>query len=93
MAQETLDSLIQVIFTLPMAEQEQVVMRLQENIDRVQNSELDGLSAEEKDALETYLVQRAESAVERISQGHYCTHEEAKQKMNQYIQERTRVAV
>ena len=93
MAQETLDSLVQVIFTLPIEEREYVISRLQNGVDNVQEDDLSDFSDAEREAVETYLVQRAENAVKRIDAGHYLTHDQALEQMNQYIASKTRVAV
>ena len=85
MAQETLDSLVQVIFTLPLEDREYVISRLQSALDNTQEDDLSGFSDAERDAVETYLVQRAENAAKRIDAGHYLTHEQAMTQMNQYV--------
>ena len=54
---------------------------------------LDSFSDAERDAVETYLVQRAENAAKRIDAGHYLTHEQAMTQMNQYVASKTRVVV
>lgn len=93
MAQETLDSLVQVIFTLPIEDREYVISRVQNNIEREEEEMWSGLSVSEREAVESYLVQRAESAVQRMEAGHYLTHEQAMEQMNQYVAGKTRVAV
>ena len=93
MAQETLDSLVQVIFTLPIEEREYVISRVQDNIERAEEEVWSELSVSEQEAVETYLVQRAESAAKRIEAGHYLTHEQAMEQMNRYVASKTRVAV
>jgi len=85
MAQETLDSLVQVIFTLPIEDREYVISRVQNNIEREEEEMWSGLSVSEREAVESYLVQRAESAVQRMDAGHYLTHEQAIEQMNQYV--------
>lgn len=85
MAQETLDSLVQVIFTLPLEDREYVISRLQSALDNTQEDDLSGFSDAEREAVETYLVQRAENAAKRIDAGHYLTHEQAMTQMNQYV--------
>ena len=93
MAQETLDSLIQVIFTLPVEEREYVISRLQNGVNNVQEDDLSDFSDEEREAVETYLVQRVESAAKRVDTGCYLSHDQAMEQMNQYVASKTRVAV
>lgn len=93
MTRETLDSLVQVIFTLPLEDREYVISRLQSALDNTQEDDLSGFSDAERDAVETYLVQRAENAAKRIDDGHYLTHEQAMTQMNQYVASKTRVVV
>jgi len=93
MAQETLDSLVQVIFTLPLEDRAYVISRLQNDVDNVQEDDMSDLSDAERDAVEAYLVQRAENAVKRMEAGQYLTHEQVMEQMNQYVASKTRVAV
>ena len=83
MAQETLKSLIAVIMTLPLHEQEQVVYELQDNISR--HSQTSQPSEEQKARLrQAYLDSR---------EGRVVSQEEAHQMMDEFAQEQYAVAV
>lgn len=83
MAQETLKSLIAVIMTLPLQEQEQVVYELQDNISR--HSQTSQPSEEQKVRLrQAYLDSR---------EGRVVSQEEAHQMMDEFAQEQYAEAV
>ena len=83
MAQETLKSLIAVIMTLPLQEQEQVIYELQDNISR--HSQTLQPSEEQKARLrQAYLDSR---------EGRVVSQEEAHQMMDEFAQEQYAVAV
>ena len=83
MAQETLKSLIAVMMTLPLQEQEQVIYELQENINR--NSQKLQPTAEQKARLrQSYLDAQA---------GRVYSQEDAHQMMDQFAQEQFAVVV
>ena len=69
MAQETLDSLIQVMFTLSLSEQEKVIERMQANVRRLNNESVAPYTMEEIDA-------RLDESEHDIEEGRYYTTEE-----------------
>ena len=83
MAQETLKSLIAVIMTLPIQEQEQVVYELQDNISRSSNK---FEPTEEQKA-------RLREAYRQVKAGEVYSQEEAHQMMDEFTQEQYAVAV
>ena len=83
MAQETLKSLIAVIMTLPIQEQEQVVYELQDNISRSSNK---FEPTEEQKA-------RLREAYRQVKAGEVYSQEEAHQMMDEFAQDQYAVAV
>ena len=69
MAQETLDSLIQVMFTLSLQEQEKVIERMQANVQRLSQEAIAPYTMEEIDA-------RLDESEREIEEGRYYTTEE-----------------
>ena len=69
MAQETLDSLIQVMFTLSLSEQEKVIERMQANVRRLNREAVTTYTKEEIDA-------RLDESERDIEEGRYYTTEE-----------------
>ena len=69
MAQETLDSLIQVMFTLSLSEQEKVIERMQANVRRLNREAVTPYTMEEIDA-------RLDESELDIEEGRYYTTEE-----------------
>ena len=69
MAQETLDSLIQVMFTLSLSEQEKVIERMQANVRRLNRESAAPYTMEEIDA-------RLDESECDIEEGRYYTTEE-----------------
>ena len=83
MAQETLKSLIAVIMTLPLQEQEQVVIELQDNISR--NAGMFNPTEEQKARLhQSYLDAQA---------GKVYSQEDAHRMMDEFAQEQYAIAV
>jgi len=83
MAQETLKSLIAVIMTLPLQEQEQVVIQLQDNISR--NSGLLHPTEEQK--------ARLREAHRQAQAGEVYSQEEAHRMIDEFAQEQYAAAV
>ena len=69
MAQETLDSLIQVMFTLSLSEQEKVIERMQANVRRLNREAVTPYTMEEIDA-------RLDESERDIEEGRYYSTEE-----------------
>ena len=69
MAQETLDSLIQVMFTLSLPEQEKVIERMHANVRRLNRESVAPYTMEEIDA-------RLDESERDIEEGRYYTTEE-----------------
>jgi hypothetical protein len=78
MAQETLDSLIQVMFTLSLPEQVKVIERMQDHV-YLQTCDFDPLTKER-------LKARAEEGIAQIKRGECLAHEEVMQRVNQRIE-------
>ena len=83
MAQETLKSLIAVIMTLPLQEQEQVIYELQDNISRNTNR---FEPTEEQKA-------RLREAYRQAKAGEVYSQEEAHRMMDEFAQEQYAIAV
>ena len=83
MAQETLESLIQVIMTLPLHEQERVVIELQDNIHR--NSAKQEPTEEQK--------ARLRLAYREAQEGKTISQEEAHQMMDEFEHEAYAIAL
>ena len=83
MAQETLNSLIAVMMTLSLQEQEQVVMQLQENISRY--SETEPLTEEQKN--------RLRQAYREAQEGQVVSQEAAHQMMDEFVQQQFVTAI
>ena len=82
MAQETLDSLIQVIFTLPAEEREYVISRLQGNINR--SSQVQPTEEQKARLRQSYLDAQA---------GRVYSQEDAHQMIDEFVQKPHVVAV
>ncbi len=74
MAQETLKSLIAVMLTLSVAEQEQVISEMQNNLRQLRQP---------SDAVKQKLIADAEAGVAEIERGDYYTNDEVTARMNQ----------
>ncbi len=79
MAQETLKSLIAVMLTLSVAEQEQVISEMQNNLRQLRQP---------SDAVKQKLIADAEAGVAEIERGDYYTNDEVTARMNQRLEHR-----
>lgn len=77
MAQETLKSLIAVMLTLSVAEQEQVIAEMQKNVRQLRQP---------SDAVKQELIANAEAGIAEIERGEYYTNDEVTARMNQRIE-------
>ena len=84
MAQETLKSLIAVMLTLSIQEQEQVIEEMQNNL---------RLLRQPNEATKQQLIARAESGIEQIQQGEFYTNDEVVERMNQRLEHKYAMAV
>jgi len=78
MAQETLKSLIAVIMTLSLQEQEQVISELQDNV-RLHSNKID-------EATRQQLIAGAEEGIAEIQRGEYFTNDEVLARMNHRVE-------
>ena len=83
MAQETLKSLIAVIMTLPLNEQEQIIVELQENINLQKSA---SIPTDEQKA-------RLRQAFSDAKEGRVVSQEDAHRMMNEFVPEPYSVAV
>lgn len=86
MAQETLNSLIQVMFTLSLSEQKRVIAAMQENVQKLSHQGVD-------ESIRQQLIASAEEGVAEIERGECYTNEEVLERMNQRIERAYEVAV
>ena len=84
MAQETLKSLIAVIMTLSVQEQEQVILELQNNVRQINHVD---------ESVRQQLIASAEEGIAEIQRGEYYTNDEVLERMNQRLDRRYAVAV
>ena len=84
MAQETLKSLIAVIMTLSVQEQEQVIYELQNNVRQMNHVD---------ESIRQQLIASAEEGIAEIQRGEYYTNDEVLERMNQRLERRNAVAV
>jgi len=84
MAQETLKSLIAVIMTLSVQEQEQVILELQNNVRQINHVD---------ESVRQQLIASAEEGIAEIQRGEYYTNDEVLERMNQRLERRYAVAV
>lgn len=84
MAQETLKSLIAVIMTLSVQEQEQVIYELQNNVRQINHVD---------ESVRQQLIASAEEGIAEIQRGEYYTNDEVLERMNQRLERRYAVAV
>ena len=82
MAQETLKSLIAVMLTLSVQEQEQVVAEMQNNLRLIRQPD---------EATKQRLIARAEAGVEEIQQGEYLSNDEVLARMKQRVAQKKTV--
>ena len=84
MAQETLKSLIAVMMTLSVQEQEQVIFELQNNVRQINHVD---------ESIRQQLIASAEEGIAEIQRGEYYTNDEVLERMNQRLEHRYAVAV
>ena len=84
MAQETLKSLIAVMMTLSVHEQEQVITELQANIRQLNHVD---------ESVREQLIADAEEGIAEIQRGEFYTNDEVLERMNQRLERRYAVAV
>ena len=84
MAQETLKSLIAVIMTLSVQEQEQVIYELQNNVRQINHVD---------ESIRQQLIASAEEGIAEIQRGEYYTNDEVLERLNQRLEHRYAVAV
>ena len=84
MAQETLKSLIAVIMTLSVREQEQVIAELQANVRQINHVD---------ESIRQQLIAGAEEGIAEIQRGEYYTNDEVLERMNQRLEHKYAVAV
>lgn len=84
MAQETLKSLIAVMMTLSVQEQEQVIFELQNNVRQMNHVD---------ESIRQQLIASAEEGIAEIQRGEYYTNGEVLERMNQRLERRYAVAV
>ena len=84
MAQETLKSLIAVMMTLSVQEQEQVIYELQNNVRQMNHVD---------ESVRQQLIASAEEGIAEIQRGEYYTNDEVLERMNQRLEHRYAVAV
>ncbi len=79
MAQDTLDSLIQVMFTLSLPEQKRVIAEMQANVRRLSSTGVD-------ESVRRQLIASAEEGVAEIERGECFTNEEVLERMNERLE-------
>ena len=84
MAQETLKSLIAVMMTLSVQEQEQVIFELQNNVRQINHVD---------ESIRQQLIASAEEGIAEIQRGEYYTNDEVLERMNERLEHRYAVAV
>ncbi|MBR2167512.1 MAG: hypothetical protein IJ920_04190 [Paludibacteraceae bacterium] len=84
MAQETLKSLIAVMMTLSLQEQEQVIYELQNNVRQMNHVD---------EFVRQQMIANAEEGIAEIQSGEYYTNDEVLERMNQRLERRYAVAV
>ena len=84
MAQETLKSLIAVMMTLSVQEQEQVIFELQNNVRQMNHVD---------ESVRQQLIASAEEGIAEIQRGEYYTNDEVLERMNQRLERKYAVAV
>jgi predicted transcriptional regulator len=84
MAQVTLKSLIAVMMTLSVQEQEQVIFELQNNVRQMNHVD---------ESIRQQLIASAEEGIAEIQRGEYYTNDEVLERMNQRLERRYAVAV
>ena len=84
MAQETLNSLIQVMFTLSLPEQKRVIAEMQANVRRLSHVD---------ESIRQQLIASAEEGIAEIERGEYFTNDEVPERMNERLERSYAVAV
>ena len=84
MAQETLKSLIAVMLTLSIQEQEQVIAEMQNNL---------RLLRQPDETTRQQLIARAEAGIEEIQHGEYLSNDEVLARMQQRVAQKNAVLV
>jgi predicted transcriptional regulator len=84
MAQETLKSLIAVMMTLSVQEQEQVILELQNNVRQMNHVD---------ESIRQQLIASAEEGIAEIQRGEYYTNDEVLEQINKRLEQRYAVAV
>ena len=80
MAQETLNSLIQVMFTLSLPEQEKVIAEMQANVRRLSSQRV-------SDSVREHLIASAEEGIMEIKRGECFTNEEVLGRMSERLEQ------
>ena len=86
MAQETLNSLIQVLFTLSLPEQQRVIAEVQANIQKINARTMD-------ESVRQKFIASAEEGIAEIERGEYFSNEEVLERMNERLDHSYAVAV
>ena len=86
MAQETLNSLIQVMFTLSLPEQKRVIAEMQANVRKLSSQGVD-------ESVRQQLIASAEEGIAEIERGEYFTNDEVLDRMNERLERSYAVAV
>ena len=86
MAQETLNSLIQVMFTLSLPEQKRVIAEMQANVRKLSSRGVD-------ESVRQQLIASAEEGIAEIERGEYFTNDEVLDRMNERLERSYAVAV
>jgi len=86
MAQETLNSLIAVMFTLSLPEQKRVIAEMQANVQRLSSQGADGPACQK-------LIASAEEGIAEIECGECYSNEEVLERMNERLERSYAVAV
>ena len=86
MAQETLNSLIQVMFTLSLPEQKRVIAEMQANVRKLSSRGVDESARQQ-------LIASAEEGIAEIERGEYFTNDEVLDRMNERLERSYAVAV
>ena len=86
MAQETLNSLIQVMFTLSLPEQMLVIEKMQANVQQLSAANVD-------ESIRQKLIAHVEEGIAEIERGECYSNEEVLERMNQRLERSYAVAV
>ena len=86
MAQETLNSLIQVMFTLSLPEQKLVIEKMQANVEQLSAANVD-------ESIRQQLIAQAEEGIAEIERGECFSNEEVLERMNQRLEHNYAMAI